>query len=122
MKNLTNYLKAFIQSLIIIVILSIILTLLYNFDLISDNFYNITKMIIPIISLIIGGVYVGRRSKSKGYQEGIKASLFYIIFSVIFSLIFDNNFNLSIILYYLILMISSSFGSMLGILKQKKAT
>ncbi len=120
MKKLINYLKAFTITIIIIIISSLIISLLYNYDLINDKIYTTLKMIIPTASILIGGIYIGRRSTNKGYLEGIKSSLIYLIFSFIISFILNSGISLNIIIYYIIMIISSSFGSMIGILKQKK--
>ena len=77
------------------------------------------KFIIGIISFIIGGYFIGNKSTKKGYIKGIKFSLILIIFMIIISIIF-NTFKYKSIIYYLVLIISSTIGSMIGINKKNK--
>ena len=119
-----NFIKNVSISILYIVlcllILTFILTLFSYFNIISDKVVSIFKIIIPIISLFIGGFFIGKKSLRKGWLEGLKLSLIFLVVLVIFEyLALDQSFDIKNILYYLILSISSIFGSMIGISKKK---
>jgi len=104
-----------------IVILTMLMTLFSYFDIFGKAFVSTMKIIIPILSFFIGGISLGKKSNQKGWLEGIKLGLILIIMILIFNyLALDWNFNLKNILYYLILMMGSIFGSMIGISRKKK--
>lgn len=119
-----NFIKNASLSILYIVvsllILTFILTLFSYFNIIGDKSISIFKIIIPIISLFIGGFFIGKKSLRKGWLEGLKLSLLFLIILIIFEyLALDQSFDIKNLLYYLILSISSIFGSMIGISKKK---
>ena len=65
-----NYLKnlgiSFLWIICTILVLTFIITFLNYFNIISDKIISIFKILIPIISLFIGGIQIGKRSKNKG--------------------------------------------------------
>ena len=117
-----NYLKKIGITLIIILsiilALTLIITILYYFNLIGDKTLCIFEIIIPILSLFYGGLHIGKKSKKKGYMEGLKLGIIISLFLIIFNfLAFSNSFKLKYLLFYTILNISSILGSMIGINK-----
>ena len=69
--------------------------------------------------MFLGGYKLGQKSNKKGYIEGIKLGIIFSIFLVIFNyLAFDNPFKIKYLLFYIILITSSSLGSMVGINKK----
>ena len=66
-----NFIKNVSISILYIVlcllILTFILTLFSYFNIISDKVVSIFKIIIPIISLFIGGFFIGKKSLRKGW-------------------------------------------------------
>jgi len=121
MKYLKKLGFSFIYIIGTILVITFIITLLNYFNIISDKIISIFKILIPILSLFIGGFYIGKRSYSKGYLEGLKLGFIFSIFLLIFNfLAFNNSFKLKYLLFYLIIIISSILGSMIGINKRKK--
>lgn len=119
-----NYLKKIGISVLWIIgsllISTFLITFLNYFNIISDKIISIFKILIPIISLFIGGYITGKRSKSKGWLEGLKLGFIFSILIIIFNfLAFDSSFKLKYLLFYLIIIISSILGSMIGINKKK---
>ena len=116
---LKNYLKYFSILLISIIIPIFILTIFNYFEIINNT--NILKLIIILISILINSFYLGKNSKSKGYIEGLKFGIIFIIFITLFNLILVNEFSLKIIIYYLLILITSMVGSTIGINKKNDA-
>ena len=120
-----NFIKNISLSILYIVIslliLTFVLTIFSYFNIIGDNTVSIFKIIIPIISLFFVGFFIGKKSLKKGWLEGLKLSLIFIIILVIFEyLALNQSFEIKNLLYYLILSVSSIFGSMIGISRNNK--
>ena len=121
MKYLKKLVFSFIYIISSLLILTFIITFLNYFNIISDKVISIFKILIPIISLFIGGFYIGKNSNSKGYLEGLKLGFIFSLILIIFNyLAFDYSFKLKYLLFYLIIITSSILGSMIGINKNKK--
>ena len=119
MKYLKNLGISFMYIIGFTLILTFIITLLSYFNIISDKAASIVKIIIPIISMLIGGFYIGKRSNKKGFLEGSKSGIIFSIIIIVFNyLAFDYSFKFKYLLFYLILIISSILGSMIGINKK----
>lgn len=120
MKYLKNLGMSFAYMIGTILVLTLIVTIFSYFNIMSDKVTSIFKIIIPIISLFIGGFYIGKRSIKKGFLEGLKIGLLFSIFLLIFNfLALSNSFKVKYLLFYLILIISSILGSMIGINRKK---
>ena len=113
-----NYFKSFIYFISIILIGSIIVTIFHYFSLLNLNIINILNIILSIISIFISSFILGKQCKQKGYLEGLKFGIIIILFITIINL-FLHNLTLKIIIFYLILLITSILGSMIGITKHK---
>ena len=114
---LKNYLKSYLYLFISILIFTIILSIVNNFYIFPTK---IIKLLIPIISILISSIILGKNTKSKAYLEGIKFTSLYIILSIIISLITKNPFTFKLILSYLLQLLSGIIGSMIGINLSKK--
>ena len=120
-----KYLKKLGFSLIYVIstilVLTFITTLFSYFNILNNKVISIIKIIIPIISMLIGGFYIGKRSLKKGFLEGLKLGSIFSLVLIIFNyLAFDNSFKFKYLLFYLIIIVSSILGSMIGINVNKK--
>lgn len=107
-------LKSIIIIFICLLISSLIINLLYYFDVLNYNIVKYFKLSFTVLSFFVGGIYMGKNSPNKGYLYGLKLSLFVILLFIIFGIIF-NNFDITRIIFYIITTICITFGSMLGI-------
>lgn len=110
-----KYLISYAYTLGIIIGGTFLITVLNYFNIFTSNLTNIVKLIIVIVSMFIGAFLLGKKTLKKGYIEGIKYSIIFIVLLVIINLLFVKEFNVKSIIYFLIIIISSTFGSMLGI-------
>ena len=110
-------LKSLTIILGIIIFSTLLINLLYYFDIIGNNLVKYFKMIFLVMAFLLGGVYMGKNSPNKGYLYGLRLSLLVIIIFIIFGIIF-NNLNFRRIIYYLITAVCITFGSMIGINKK----
>lgn len=120
-----NYLKKVGVSLLyiigIIVTLTMIMTILNYFNIISGTLLIISKILICVISLFIGGFIIGKKSSKKGWLEGFKLSIIFLLFLLLFNYLGLGSFpKLKNIIYYLIIIVSCTFGSIIGINKNNK--
>ena len=109
---LKNYLKSYLYLFTSILILTLILSIINYFFNIPTK---IIKLLIPIISILISSIILGKNTKSKAYLEGIKFTSIYILISIILSILTNNPFTFKLILSYLLLLLSGIIGSMIGI-------
>ena len=119
MMQTKNILKGSLYILISILILTFITTLFSYVNIISDKIISIIQILISIISYFIGGIIIGKRTLKKRYIEGLKLGLIFSLLLIIFNLIFlSNSFKIKYLLYYFILIFSSTLGSMICINKK----
>lgn len=119
-----NYLKnagiSFIYIICFLLGLTFISTLFNYINLFGNTFINVLKVIIPVISLFVGGFVIGKKTGKKGWLEGLKLSLIFLAFLTIFNyLALDSSISLKTVIYYIILVIATTFGSMIGVNKFK---
>lgn len=113
-----KFLKSYAYLFGSILLLTLLLSILNYFVKLPTN---IIKIIIPIVSMLYSSIILGKNSNKKAYLEGIKFSLIYIIFIFLFSvLIIKTKIKIDILLYYVILILTSMLGSMTGINIKKK--
>ncbi|MGI6330163.1 MAG: TIGR04086 family membrane protein [Bacilli bacterium] len=116
------YLKTIGYSFLLILILILILTISHYFNLINHNLLDIGKLLILIITLLLGAFQIGRQTNQKGWLAGLKFGMTIIFLFLFFNIIFKFNFSWKLILYYTLILISSTLGSMFGISFKKKKT
>lgn len=120
--NLLNYLKVLLYILIPILILNIIMTSFYFFNIIENSSINYLKLVIVLLSMLIGGIYIGSKASKKGWLEGIKVGLEVIILLFLISYLgFDKGISIKTVVYYFLILTSSMLGSMIGINKRKSS-
>lgn len=113
------YLKDIMYVFISIFIGIFLFTILNYFNVISDNFLNILKMILIIGTFIFSGFYLSKRSKGRGILEGLKIGSIISIFLLLIALLgLRTPFEWKNLIYYLILTISSMTGGIIA--KQRK--
>ena len=112
-----KYLISLLNFFIPFIILLFIFTLLYYFDIISNNIMKYFKFIILILTILYSSYKLGKESEKKGYQKGLIFGSMIIVLFMIISLI-TNSFKITNIIYYLVILIISTIGSMLGVLKK----
>lgn len=113
-----KYLISFGIFVGLILITALFINIFYYYNLINTTVYKIIIIITISIITFISSYLLGKKTKEKGYLEGIKFSLIIIALMFILSIIFKN-LSLNTIIYYLIIVLSSITGSSIGINKKK---
>lgn len=107
-----KYLKSYAYLFSLIIIMTLLLSVTNYFVIFPTK---VIKLLIPIISILISSIILGKNSKSKAYLEGLKFTSLYIFLSIIISFITKNPFTFKLILTYLLQLLSGIIGSMIGI-------
>ena len=117
MNTFFKYIKSLIIFLSSIVTIPIFLTI---FNLLKFNTNRILIIIMGAILMFTMGLVLGKKCESKGYLHGLLLSVISILILVIVSLLFKFPLNINTLIYYVILVLSTIVGSMLGINKKTK--
>lgn len=119
MKKLESLLKNVIISLLFIFLFLLLISTLYYFNILSGNVVKYLRPLIILLSIFIGSYAVGKKADKNGYLEGLKyGGLILLSFLLIALFFFKDFFQIRFILYDIILLITSIFGSMIGINKK----
>ena len=119
--TIIKYLKSLSNIFIGLFITALVITIMNYFNLFSSNTIKWFRLLFIIVSLYIGGFYVGKKSSSKGYLEGLKLSgILILILFMISYLGFGKGLHLKNLIYYLIVIGSCVLGSITGINKRLK--
>lgn len=100
----------------VLLILSLLTTTLYYFNLMGNKVYEVLQFVIPVISFLTGGFIMGKHAKQKGWLEGLKLGLFTSILFLLFTFFgLGQKLGLPNMIYFLVIIITITFGSMIGI-------
>ena len=108
--------KSFIISFTSFVVLLLLSTLLCYLNILKGNILVIINLLIPLLSIFIGAYDF---CKKHGWLDGIIYGSIFIIILLIINLLFYSNFKFKNLIYYLILLITSILGGIVGINKKK---
>ncbi len=115
--------KSIIKSLsitfVLIIIMSLFLHLLTNFNLINNYIYRILLVIIISIIIFINSLLLGKKEKEKAYITGLKYGGITIAFMFLISVLLFRNISSYMIIYYFIILLVSITGSVIGINMKK---
>lgn len=112
-----NYLKGLLLFFIPFLLLLFIVTLLYYFDILNNQIIKYFKFFTILFSSIISGIFIGKKSLNKGYLNGILLGISISLIFLITNLLFKE-FRWYQLIYYLIIVITTCIGSMIGINKK----
>ncbi len=118
-----NYLKKVGISLLyiigIILVATMIISIFNYFNVINGKALTVSKILICVISLFTGGFIIGKKATKKGWLEGLKLSTIFLILLVLFNYLgLRNTPQIKNVIYYLIMIASCIFGSIIGINKK----
>ena len=120
MKTLKKYGKTFGIFLLCMILFIAILTCFNVGNIMHTKATDTIIMIGMILFFIIIGFEYGKKAQAKGYLEGLKIGASLILLLIIINLLFyQTGFSLSRFVYYVVLILSSTLGSMVGINKKK---
>lgn len=109
-----------LTALIFFIISLFVMTMLSYFNIINKTILNIGLFLTIILPIMLCSYKQGRKVSNKGYLEGLKVGFIFILLLVLINLILNGTFDLKNLIYYLIIIVSSTFSSMLGISKKEE--
>ena len=117
MKNLKKLLKATIYWIVSLLIFALLINTLNYLNIINYKTLQILKIIFSLISIFIGGFIIGKNAVKKGWIEGLKFGILIAIIFLLISLVLKT-LALDKIIYIILIIIVSTFGSIIGINKK----
>ena len=115
MEKIKKYIKPMIYFYTILFLCLIIITPFNYFNIISYKSVSLISFIVAILLFMMIGFMVALKSDKKGYINGLVIGVFNIILFVFLSLILVAHPKLNILIFFLIMIISSTIGGMFGI-------
>ncbi len=109
------YLKGIAYFYIILVCYLILITTFNYFNIISYKVLSIISFVFMILLFMYVGFFIASRSNKKGYINGLIIGGFNIILFLFLAVLVGENPKLTIGIYFLILLLSSTIGGMFGI-------
>ena len=117
-----KYLFKTLGYYVIFLILLIFICSLFNLIGVNSTITNLILFIFNLLAFFILGFKNGKKVNSKGYIAGLKMSGLFILVLIIINLFTAKNFfNIATFIYYLVLILAGTFGSMMGINKKEEA-
>lgn len=118
MEKVKKYLISIGYILAIIAVISLILCVLNYFDIVKGTLFKWLKVFVPVVAVLFGSFKLGKKSTSKGYLEGLKFGGVFSLIILIFSFLgFNHKIGIEMIVYILLILLSSVLGAMFGISK-----
>lgn len=111
-KNVLVNLAYFLLSLLVYLL---IITTLAHFNVLSYKIISLISFIYIICLFMLSGFRIGMRSEKKGYLSGLIIGVFNIILILILALVFRSFPEVKSLIYFLVLLLSSTLGGMFGI-------
>lgn len=122
MNELKNVSICFGIALLSLLVFTFLMTLFNYVGVIPNSMVSIVEIVIPLLSLFIGGYLLGKKSQKKGWLQGLKLGILFILLLLLFQYLgLHMNFDVRNLVFYLLLMMSTIFGSMLGINRKKES-
>lgn len=105
----------------IFLILLLFVCSLLNLIGVNSSITNLLIFIYNISLFFIFGIKSGKRANNKGYLAGLKIGGLFLLLLIIINL-FTNRviFSISTLIYYIVLILASVLGGMLGINKKEQ--
>lgn len=120
MEKLKNYGFSLLLEIGILLGLCLLMSAFYYFNWLPTTIVNYLKIFIVFVATFVGGIYLGKKAKQKGYLEGIIGGIIWVFLLFLFSyLALREGLKLRMLLYYVILITTSMLGSMIGINHKK---
>ena len=117
-----KYLLPTAVTTMVVLVGTLIISTFYYFNLISDKLNTIFLYLVSITAMFSGAFLLGKQTKEKGYLSGIIYYFAWLVIMIILSLVFIKaSFSVSMLIYFIVLLISSILGSSIGINYKKEA-
>lgn len=100
----------------IIIVSSLLISTLHILNILSKNVVTFLKIVIPIIALFTGSYLISKEEKTNGWKNGLLFGTIYFIIMFFLNLFIKGEvILLKQFLFFLILLVSSVLGGMMGV-------
>ncbi len=112
-----KYINTFVFQIMISIIGIVVLALLVKSDVLDGRVESVSRysLITNLLIFFITGLFLGIISKKDGLVNGAIYGTAIILFMVIFRFLGLSTFNLSFVIKSVFLILSISFGSLIGV-------
>ena len=114
MSSVLNFIISLFMNLFELLLVLLLLTVLNYYQLLPDGFYSFLKLMALLCTVFIQSFSLGKKTKKKGYLEGIKYGILLILILFLVTVLFSK-WQIRTLLYYLLILSTSTLGSMIGI-------
>ena len=118
MKKAKLYLKSFLFTIMELALCLFIISLLYYYSLLDSNAYSFFSFITILLLFLINSFLLGKKVKTKRPFIGLKYGIIIDIIIIILTLILKR-MEISNIIYYLIILFTTTLGGIFGSIKRK---
>ena len=119
MKKYKSILKNSGWFILSIIIYLFIITTLAHFNIFSYKTVSVLSFIFMCILFMISGFKLGKKSQKRGYLSGLFIGTINIVIILLLALILKSIPNIKSLIYFAVLLLSSTRGGMFGINKKK---
>lgn len=109
-----NYLFSIFYSVIALLIGTLLISVLYYFNITTDKINNLLLYFISILCMFIGSFKFSSQSKFKGILNGLIYFVPFLILSIIFIIVFKTKFSFGIIIYYIIILVFTILSAIIS--------
>lgn len=110
-----KFLLSMAYFLLSLIVYLLIITTLAHFNILEYKTISIISFIYIVGLFMFNGFIIGKNSERKGYLSGLLIGLFNIILILILAMIFRAFPEIKSLIYFVILLLSSTLGGMFGI-------
>ena len=110
-----KFLMGMAYFMLSLIIYLLIITTLAHFNIISYKTVSVISFIYIVGLFMFNGFIIGKSSEKRGYLSGLLVGIFNIILILILAMIFRSFPEVKSLIYFVILLLSSSLGGMFGI-------
>lgn len=115
MQKLKSFIKPTIFLLITFILYLALLVIFHYSGLLKlQSVAKINFIVVSLVTFVVG-ISKGKKTSKKGYLEGLKLGLIVVGILFLLNTIFYRSFSLYLLLYYSVILASSTIGSMIGI-------
>ncbi|GAA0457008.1 TIGR04086 family membrane protein [Alkalibacillus silvisoli] len=108
--------------LVLMLVASLVFALFINFDWMSTRTLQWVTFITSILIMITGGVIAGRMTLYKGWMTGALVGVIYVFGIMLYQFLAHDSWIQSYqILYFLIFIVATTTGSILGVNMQRRS-
>ena len=115
MKKYKSILRSVVTFFVSLIVYLFIITTFAHFNLFSYKTVSVISFVFVILLFIYSGFALGKKSQKRGYLSGLLIGAVNILLVLILALLLRCLPELKSLIYFMILLLSSTLGGMFGI-------